>query len=119
MSLTEYRKKRDFSKTPEPAPGRDAKQPGKKAPRFVIQHHDASRLHYDFRLELGKALLSWAVPKGLPLKHGEKRLAVRTEDHPLSYYDFEGVIPEGEYGGGTVQVWDVGTFEPEGPAPLK
>jgi len=122
MSLREYRKKRDFTRTPEPAgvaaaaaaAGRSA-----RTRRFVIQKHAASRLHFDFRLELGRKLVSWAVPKGLPMAHGEKRLAVRVEDHPRSYFDFEGTIPKGEYGGGTVQVWDWGTFEPLSPHPLK
>lgn len=116
MSLKEYVRKRDFRKTPEPdaAPAK-----GKAGNRFVIQKHDASRLHYDFRLEIGGTLKSWAVPKGVPYEHGEKRLAVMTEDHPLAYIDFEGTIPEGQYGGGTVMVWDQGTFEPLSKAPAK
>lgn len=117
MSLTRYRQKRDFTVTAEPSgKGDRGKSQGH---RFVIQKHDASRLHYDFRLELGGTLVSWAVPKGLPLKHGEKHLAVKVEDHPLSYFDFEGTIPQGQYGGGTVQVWDVGTYEPLSDHPAK
>jgi bifunctional non-homologous end joining protein LigD len=108
MSLREYHRKRDFTKTAEPEGGGE-KRHAKK--RFVIQKHDASRLHYDFRLELHGTLVSWAVPKGLPLTKGEKHLAVKVEDHPISYIDFEGTIPKGQYGGGTVQVWDKGTYE--------
>ena len=110
MSLEEYNRKRDFKLTKEPS-GKGKTSPS-KVPRFVIQKHDATRLHYDFRIELGGTLVSWAVPKGLPLIKGEKHLAVKVEDHPLSYFDFEGTIPKGQYGGGTVQVWDVGTYEP-------
>ncbi len=117
MSLKEYRRKRDFAVTSEPEGGGPAR--AKRGRRFVVQKHAASRLHYDFRLELGRTLVSWAVPKGLPLAHGEKRLAVKVEDHPLSYFDFEGTIPKGQYGGGTVQVWDMGTFEPLSRQPLK
>ncbi len=112
MSLKEYQRKRDFSKTAEPrglTPTRGAKQ------RFVIQKHAASHLHYDFRLEIDGTLKSWAVPKGIPFKQGEKRLAVEVEDHPVSYIDFEGTIPQGQYGGGTVMVWDQGTFDPLTP----
>ncbi len=108
MSLREYRKKRNFSKTTEPV----ATKSSPSGRRFVIQKHAASRLHFDLRLELGGALKSWAVPKGLPLRHGEKHLAVEVEDHPLSYREFEGTIPEGEYGGGTVMVWDFGNYRP-------
>jgi bifunctional non-homologous end joining protein LigD len=116
MSLKEYARKRDFQKTPEP----DAKvSPPGKGRRFVIQKHAASRLHYDFRLELGRTLKSWAVPRGIPFKKGEKHLAVEVEDHPVSYIDFEGSIPKGQYGGGTVMVWDRGTFEPLSKAPTK
>jgi bifunctional non-homologous end joining protein LigD len=115
MSLEKYRRKRDFNKTSEP----DANEAGASGFRFVVQKHDASRLHYDFRLELGRSLKSWAVPKGIPFQRGEKRLAVQVEDHPLSYIDFEGTIPKGQYGGGTVMVWDRGTFEPLSKAPTK
>jgi bifunctional non-homologous end joining protein LigD len=108
--LAEYNAKRDFSKTPEPK-GKPAKGAGFS---FCIQKHDASRLHYDFRLELDGVLKSWAVAKGPSLVPGEKRLAVHTEDHPLDYGDFEGTIPKGEYGGGTVLLWDRGHWEPEG-----
>jgi bifunctional non-homologous end joining protein LigD len=110
-SLREYDRKRDFSKTAEPAPGtpKPSRQGGKR--RFVVQKHAASHLHYDFRLEMHDALKSWAVPKGPPYIKGEKRLAMATEDHPLAYLDFEGIIPKGQYGGGTVMVWDIGTYE--------
>ena len=116
MSLSEYAKKRDFKKTAEPSGGRPVKGSGH---RFVVQKHDASRLHYDFRLELDGTLKSWAVPKGLPYAKGEKHLAVQVEDHPVSYIDFEGTIPEGQYGGGTVMIWDRGTFEPLSKTPTK
>ncbi len=116
MSLEEYVRKRNFGKTPEPD---SRKFPAKKGHRFVIQKHAASRLHYDFRLEQGGVLKSWAVPKGVPFVKGEKRLAVQTEDHPLAYIDFEGSIPEGQYGGGTVMVWDQGTYEPLSKTPAK
>jgi bifunctional non-homologous end joining protein LigD len=111
MGLKEYKRKRDFKKTAEPAGA--AKASGRKMPalHFVIQKHDASRLHYDFRLEMEGVLKSWAVPKGLPWAQAEKHLAVEVEDHPIEYADFEGIIPEGQYGGGTVMVWDRGTYE--------
>ena len=109
MSLIEYKRKRKFSKTPEPT---GAVKPRKaKALSFVIQKHDATRLHYDFRLELDGVLKSWAVPKGIPTTRGEKRLAMHVEDHPMDYGGFEGTIPEGNYGAGTVMLWDRGTYE--------
>ena len=107
--LREYRKKRDPKATPEPfAPKKRGKE---KAPIFVVQRHDARRLHYDFRLERDGALASWAVPKGVPLQPGTRSLAVHVEDHPLSYATFEGEIPKGNYGAGTVEIWDNGTYE--------
>ena len=118
MALTEYKRKRDFKKTSEPA-GKPVPKKIKGASRFVIQKHAARRLHYDFRLEMEGVLKSWALPKGLPWKRGEKHLAVEVEDHPIEYEDFEGVIPEGQYGGGTVMVWDRGTYYVYGEQPLK
>ena len=113
MPLQEYSRKRDFKKTSEPPAQRSRKSQN----RFVIQKHAASRLHYDFRLEMGGVLKSWAVPKGIPFVKGEKRLVVQVEDHPVSYIHFEGTIPKGQYGGGTVMVWDLGTFSTDASSP--
>ncbi|MFD9028719.1 DNA polymerase ligase N-terminal domain-containing protein, partial [Streptomyces parvulus] len=107
--LRDYRGRRDFGRTGEPS-GRGAAA-GADRPRFVVQIHDASTLHFDFRLQVGDVLKSWSVPKGPPGDPSHKRLAVPTEDHPLEYEEFEGVIPAGEYGGGTVIVWDRGDYE--------
>ena len=110
MSLTEYKKKRSFKKTPEPGPEKKSSEFGNI---FVVQKHRATQLHYDFRLEADGVLLSWAVPKGPSMDPKVKRLAMHVEDHPVDYARFEGVIPEGEYGGGTVMVWDTGIYGPE------
>lgn len=118
MGLAEYKKKRNFSVTAEPA-GKPLPKLVKGACRFVIQKHDASRLHYDFRLEMDGVLKSWAVPKGMPWEKGEKHLAVEVEDHPVEYATFEGIIPQGQYGGGTVMVWDRGQYHVYGEEPLK
>src|SRR5213082_652365 len=120
MGLATYRKKRDFAVTAEPkGSGKPLPKPVRGASRFVIQKHDASRLHYDFRLEMDGVLKSWAVPKGLPWEKGEKHLAVEVEDHPVEYATFEGIIPQGQYGGGTVMVWDCGNYHVYGEDPLK
>ncbi len=124
MALKQYTAKRDFTKTPEPS-AEDRMPLNKKAKEliYVIQEHHASRLHYDLRLEAEEeketVLKSWAIPKEPPLEEGIKRLAVQTEDHPLSYKDFEGTIPEGEYGAGRVKIWDRGTYLPLEVQPSK
>jgi bifunctional non-homologous end joining protein LigD len=112
--LEVYHRRRRFTETPEPV-GR-VRRSGRRC-FFVVQKHDASRLHYDFRLAINGVLVSWAVPKGPSMNPAEKRLAVRTEDHPLEYAEFEGVIPAGQYGAGTVMVWDTGTYKPQDGLP--
>ena len=119
MGLKKYKEKRDFSKTAEPKGVKPLPKQVRGACRFVIQKHDARRLHYDFRLQMEGVLKSWALPKGLPWAKGEKHLAVEVEDHPIDYEDFEGIIPEGQYGGGTVMVWDRGAYYVFGEQPLK
>src|SRR5258708_35128676 len=119
MALEEYRRKRDFGKTPEPAGAVVPHDQAGAGLSFVIQKHAARRLHYDCRLELDGVLKSWAIPKGPSLDPGEKRLAVEVEDHPLEYGGFEGVIPAREYGGGTVLLWDRGSWIPEEANPAE
>ncbi len=116
MSLTEYQKKRDFAKTPEPGAGKVSSSRAGGG-MFCVQRHDASHLHYDFRLEIDGALKSWAVPKGPSLDPTVKHFAAHVEDHPVAYGDFEGNIPKGEYGGGSVMLWDRGTFSLIGDEP--
>ena len=111
--LAEYKRKRDFSKTAEPS-GKTVKQGTRRKLRFVVQKHAASNLHFDFRLELDGVMKSWAVPKGPSYDPAVRRLAMEVEDHPIEYNTFEGTIPKGQYGGGTVMLWDRGTYEPEG-----
>lgn len=116
ITLNEYQKKRDFRCTPEPKSSKTTRKKYERA--FVIQKHDASHLHYDFRLAIDGVLVSWAVPKGPSTDPREKRLAIRTENHPLEYADFEGVIPEDQYGGGTVIIWDSGKYKNERDADI-
>jgi bifunctional non-homologous end joining protein LigD len=114
MALERYKAKRDFSRTREPAGKVRSRKLARSSPGFVVQKHAARRLHYDFRLEMGGVLKSWAVPKGFPAEKGERRLAMEVEDHPIEYGGFEGTIPPGNYGAGTVLLWDLGTYEVEG-----
>jgi bifunctional non-homologous end joining protein LigD len=117
MALEEYVRKRSFEKTPEPKPSVKTSKKSANAPYFCVQRHDATRLHYDFRLEIDGVLKSWAVPKGPTLDPSAKRLAAHVEDHPVEYGDFEGNIPAGNYGAGSVMLWDAGTFELLGDLP--
>ena len=113
IGLEQYKEKRSFKKTPEP----EGKIVNDKRNRFVVQRHQARQLHYDFRLEMEGALKSWAVPKGVPLEPGVKRLAVQVEDHPVEYIDFSGEIPDGQYGAGNVKIWDSGRYEIDNEEP--
>jgi bifunctional non-homologous end joining protein LigD len=117
MPLEEYVRKRSFESTPEPAPKELGSKRAATAPYFCVQRHDATRLHYDFRLEIDGVLKSWAIPKGPTLDPGPKRLAAHVEDHPIEYGDFEGNIPAGNYGAGSVMLWDSGTFDLLGDMP--
>lgn len=120
MGLKIYKEKRDFQKTREPRGVPDKEKRGEKADLvYVVQRHQAARLHYDLRLEEEGVLKSWAVPKEPPVEEGVRRLAVQVEDHPLAYAGFEGTIPEGEYGAGTVKIWDKGSYVPEETMPVK
>jgi len=111
-NLKEYTKKRDFNKTKEPKANiKSSVFKSEPASIFVIQKHQATHLHYDFRLEMNNKLKSWAIPKGIPIKQGEKRLAIQVEDHPIEYANFKGTIPKGEYGAGIVEIWDKGTYK--------
>src|SRR5579875_1041346 len=116
MGLKEYAQKRHFEKTPEPGPKEHAAQGGARGGFFCVQRHDATRLHYDFRLEVNGVLVSWAVPKGPSLDPARKALAMKVEDHPFDYGTFEGNIPKGNYGAGSVMLWDKGTYELLGEA---
>src|SRR5438094_9382778 len=118
MSLKEYKAKRNFNRTQEPA-GKVTSPRHQHEPLFVVQKHAATRLHYDFRLQMEGVLKSWAVPKGFPTRRGDRRLAIEVEDHPIEYANFEGTIPKGSYGGGTVMVWDTGTYQVKGQEPLE
>src|SRR5437764_7944452 len=117
MKLKEYNAKRNFARTKEP-PGEVYARRDKEL-LFIVQKHAATRLHYDFRLEMEGVLKSWAVPKGFPTQRGDRRLAIEVEDHPIEYGDFEGIIPPGNYGAGTVMVWDTGSYQVSGGEPVK
>ena len=119
MNLKEYKEKRNFQKTPEPKGSGERRKKSEGGLAYAIQRHQASHLHYDLRLEEGNTLKSWAIPKEPPVEEGVRRLAVQTEDHPPGYEEFEGVIPEGEYGAGTVEIWDRGTYIPLETTPGK